>query len=71
MAIQRITTEYTERSAREQVSKLVDKGIRAWNERRSRTIEEEPYVEHTHVVFVDYLYIDEVNCAKRILQIVN
>jgi hypothetical protein len=58
---------FQESSAILTVNHLKEHGIRAKYERRSCSIEGEPYVEHTYVIIVDYVHIDEYNCAKRIL----
>lgn len=58
---------FQESSARQLVKTLKEHGIRARYEQRSRLINEEPYVEHTYAILVDYVHIDELNCAKRIL----
>lgn len=58
---------FQESSAIKAVDQLISHGIRAKYQRRSCTIEGEPFVEHTYVILVDYVHIDELNCAKRIL----
>ena len=58
---------FQESSAILTVKALKEHGIRAKYQQRSCSIEGEPYVEHTYVIIVDYVHIDEYNCAKRIL----
>lgn len=58
---------FQESSAKSTVNNLKEYGIRARYEQKSRSIEEEPYVEHAYIILIDYVHIDEFNCAKRIL----
>jgi hypothetical protein len=46
-------TYFMERSAEQVKDKLLNYGIRCKVERRSRTITEEPFVEHTWTVLID------------------
>ena len=62
-----IDVTFQESQAIKRVQHLKDHGIRAKYECRSCSITGEPYVEHTYVIIVDYVHIDELNCAKRIL----
>lgn len=59
---------FMEISAKQATDLLKDFGIRARYNQRSRHIDVEPFVEHTYVVIVDYVHIDEFQCAKRILK---
>lgn len=63
------TIEYTfqESTAKSTVNQLKEHGVRARYEQRSCSIKGEPHVEHTYVIVVDYVHIDEVKLAKRIL----
>lgn len=58
---------FQESSARDIVDRLKEYGIRARYEQVSRSIAFDPYVENTYNIVIDYVHIDEFNCAKRIL----
>ena len=64
----RIANYFMEVSAQQVVALLKEFGIRASYKQRSRSIDEEPFVEHSYDVIVGYVHIDEWHCALRILK---
>jgi hypothetical protein len=57
---------FTERAAKGFMYFLLENGLIAFMEQRSRSISTEPYVEHTWVIGISPRHKSEVDLAKRL-----